>query len=271
MRRFLLATAIASPLFLSAPSSRAQMPVIDFAALGQWFQQIQYALQTVQQLQQQVQQAINTVHALTNIPANLAGQVVGLLQSTIQNPLQGINLNLQSLMMGSGSGVCPGAGGMLSATQGWTATGGDFLGSMMNGGATQLAGLLACTQQMMQAAQQRLTLMPQLLSELQACADVSCTTAVSGRIQLETATINTQQQQAALMGLAQQQQRWTADDLVLQKQRADLEAMLNSLPAGTIGGGFGPSTGTGVGGGVVAAAPVFNAAAACIPWHAGCP
>jgi hypothetical protein len=267
MKSFLLATAIASPLFLSAPSSRAQMPVIDFAALGQWFQQIQYALQTVQQLQQQVQQAINTVRALTNIPANLAGQVVGLLQSTIQNPLQGISLNLQTLMTGYGPGVCMGAGGMLSMTQGWTASGGDFASSLMNGGATQLAGLMACTQQMMQATQQRLAQMPQLLNELQACSDVSCTTAVSGRIQLETATINTQQQQGILMGLAQQQQRWAMDDFVLQKQRADLEAMLNALPSGTVGGGFRPGNGAGV----VASAPVFSASNSCIPWAPGCP
>jgi hypothetical protein len=130
-----------------------------------------------------------------------------------------------------------------------------------------LAGLLACTQQMMQATQQRLTQMPQLLNELQACADVSCTTAVSGRIQLETATINTQQQQGILMGLAQQQQRWTADDLVLQKQRADLEALLNAMPAG-IGGGFGAAP---IGNSVGASAPVFSASNSCIPRVPGCP
>ena len=69
------------------------------------------------------------------------------------------------------------------------------------------------------------------------------------------------------MGLAQQQQRWTVDDLVLQKQRADLEAMLNALPSGTIGGGFGPGNAAGV----VAAAPVFSASNSCIPWAPGCP
>ena len=187
----------------------------------------------MQYLQQQVQQAIQTVQALTNIPQNLAGQVVGLLQSTIQNPLQGISLNLQTLMTGSGPGVCMGAGGMLSATQAWTANGGDFLGSLLNGGASRLAGLMACTNQMMQATEQRLTQMPQLLSELQNCSDVTCATTLSGRIQLETATINAQQQQAILMGLTQQQQRWAADDLVLQKMRADLEAVYNALPSGT--------------------------------------
>ena len=45
MKSFLLATAIASPLFLAAPASRAQMPVIDFAQLGEWARQLQYALQ----------------------------------------------------------------------------------------------------------------------------------------------------------------------------------------------------------------------------------
>jgi hypothetical protein len=265
MRRFLLATAIASPLFLAVPS-KAALPVIDFAQLGEWARQLQYALQQVQYLQQQVQQAIQTVQALTNIPQNLAGQVVGLLQSTIQNPLQGISLNLQTLMTGSGPGVCMGAGGMLSATQAWTANGGDFLGSLLNGGASRLAGLMACTNQMMQATEQRLTQMPQLLSELQNCSDVTCATTLSGRIQLETATINAQQQQAILMGLTQQQQRWAADDLVLQKMRADLEAVYNSLPSGA---GFGPGGG-GFGTGNIASAPVFSASS-CIPWHPGCP
>ena len=70
--------------------------MIDFAQLGEWARQLQYAIQQVQYLQQQVQQTIQTVQALTNIPQNLAGQVVGLLQSTIQNPLEGISLNLQT-------------------------------------------------------------------------------------------------------------------------------------------------------------------------------
>jgi len=266
MRRFLLATAIASPLFLGG-QAKAQMPVIDWSAIGEWVQQLDQMAQQVQLMSQQLQQVTNTVHALTNIPANLAGQVTGLLQSSIQNPLQGISLNLQSLMMGSGSGVCPGAGGMLSTTQGWTATGGDFTGSMMNGRANQLAGLLACTQQMMQATQQRLAQMPQLLNELQACSDVSCTTAVSGRIQLETATINTQQQQGILMGLAQQQQRWAMEDFVLQKQRSDLETMLNALPSGRVGGDFGSGNGSGA----AASAAVFSASNSCTPWVPGCP
>ena len=48
MRRLLLATALAAPLFLAAPTGRAQMPVIDFAQLGEWLQQIQYMAQQVQ-------------------------------------------------------------------------------------------------------------------------------------------------------------------------------------------------------------------------------
>ncbi len=246
-KQLLLATAIALPLFV-APA-RADLPVVDFTAIGEWVQQLKYAFQTVQQMEQQVQQAIYTVRALTNIPTSLANQVIGLLESSIQNPLSGIHLNLSSLMMGSGSGICPGAGGMLSATQGWTATGGDFAGSLMNGGATQLAGLMACTQHMMQSTEQRISQLPQLLQEIQDCSDVSCTTAVSGRIQLETATINTQQQQAMLMGLAQQQQRWASEDMVYQKQRADLEQMLQGMPSDIPGGNIAPAlSATGQGG-----------------------
>ena len=160
-----------------------------------------------------------------------------------------------------------GAGGMLSATQAWTANGGDFLGSLLNGGASRLAGLMACTNQMMQATEQRLTQMPQLLSELQNCSDVTCATTLSGRIQLETATINAQQQQAILMGLTQQQQRWAAGRPDAAEDAGGLRGRLQlvawparaSLPAS---GGFGP--------GNVASAPVFSASS-CIPWHPGCP
>ena len=69
------------------------------------------------------------------------------------------------------------------------------------------------------------------------------------------------------MGLAQQQQRWATDDLVLQKMRADLEAIYNALPSGTTSA-------------VALAGLRFRCRRlsagvqrvhSCIPWHPGCP
>jgi hypothetical protein len=264
LRRFVQAFAVAAPLVIAGAIARADLPVIDFTAIGKWVQQLQQMAQQVQLMTQQVQQAIQTVTALTNIPQNLVSQVTGLLQSSIQNPLQGINLNLQTLMTGSGVGTCTGGSNYLSLNQAWTAGGNDFLGATINGSASRLAGLMACTSQMLGATQQRLQQMPQLLSELQNCKDVTCAAAISGRIQLENATINAQQQQAVLMGLYQQQQRWTADDLIAQKMRADAEGVFNGLPSTGVGSNPFMATGSTLGagsvgpGGISVSAPVFN-------------
>ena len=234
MRRLLLATALAAPLFLAAPTGRAQMPVIDFAQLGEWARQLQYTVATGAVPATAGPASDPDRAGPDQHPAEPGGPSRRTSAEHDPKPAAGHQPQPSDSDDRFGPGGLHGRGRHAVGDAGdGPRTAATFLGSLLNGGASRLAGLMACTNQMMQATEQRLTQMPQLLSELQNCSDVTCATTLSGRIQLETATINAQQQQAILMGLAQQQQRWAADDLVLQKMRADLEAVFNSLPSGT--------------------------------------
>jgi hypothetical protein len=246
LRRFAPAIALAYGFVVAVPV-KADVPVIDVSALARWATQLQQGAQ-------QLTTVIQTMHDIEDIPQNLIGQVEGLLNVAIQNPLQDITGNLAGLMNGSGVGTCTGAANLLTMNRFQTATGGDFLGSWLNGGASITAGLQGCTQQMMQATQDRLNQMPQLLSEVQACHDQACATAIGDRIQLETATINAQQQQAQLIMMQGQLQRWTAQDQILQKQRGDYQQIINGTSGVGTGGGATPTS-------LVAtpAAPVFSA------------
>jgi Type IV secretion system proteins len=244
-RRFAPAVALTCCFAVAAPT-KADVPVIDVSALARWATQLQQGAQ-------QLTTVIQTMRDIEDIPQSLISQVTGLLNVAIQNPLQEITGNLAGLMNGSGVGTCTGAANFLTMNRLQTATGGDFLGSWLNGGASITAGLQGCTQQMMQATQDRLNQMPQLLSEVQACHDQACATALGDRIQLETATINAQQQQAQLVMMQGQLQRWTAQDQILQKQRGDYEPVISGTSTVAPGGAsLTPSIAT-------PEAPVFSA------------
>jgi hypothetical protein len=225
----------------------ADMPVIDAAAIFRWGQQ-------AKQMQEQLVQAENTVHSLTNVPQNLVGQVEGLLQGAVRNPLGNITQNIGVMLNGRGTGTCAGAQDYLAQSQYEGATGGDFTAQWLNQSANRNAGLQACTQQMMSATQARLDEMPALLDEVQSAQSVTEVDAANARISQEIATINAQQQQAMLMAQTAMLQRMTMDDQAMQKQRADAAEMINAtsagnaseVPAPTPFGGVVASTGTGM-------------------------
>jgi len=249
MRSLALVTALATGVLLGVPA-RADLPVVDISALGQWAKALQSDAQIITNQLQQISQLTQTIHDIEDIPQNLVGQVAGLLQVGIQNPLQNITGNLSTLMNGSGVGTCSSANGLLTMNQYARAHGADFAGAWLNGSASITAGLQACTRQMMQTTQDRLSEMPQLLSEVQSCHDQACATALGARIQLETATISTQQQQAQLVMMQGQLQRWTSEDQIMQKQRQDYEAIVSST---------GSNDGSAVPLATTTAVPTFNA------------
>ena len=78
----------------------------------------------------------------------------------------------------------------------------------------------------------------ELGQQLQACKDVACATAVSGRIQEETANLNAQSVQLTSMVSAYQLQQATASQQRMQKLRADDEAVANGTAAGNAGTGI---------------------------------
>lgn len=209
--------------------ARADLPVVDAASLLKWVQQAQQMQQSIAQLEAQLK-------ALTDIPQNLTEMVQGLLNSAVSNPLGAIEQNLQTLLSGQGTGTCAGSQTYLTQNQYFSTTGTDFVGQAMNQSANRSAGLQACTQQMMVATQARLAQMPQLLTELQGATDVTQATAISGRIQIEIATINAQQQQAMLLAQSAMLQESMRNDQILQKQRADAQEIITNTSPGAAGG-----------------------------------
>jgi hypothetical protein len=220
---------IAAALSLAfAPGAHAVVPVEDIPALGQ-------LVQTLAVAKQQADGIFGTLRAIKNIPQDLMQQASGLLSLGVQNPLSDLEGTLHSILNGGPlTGSCASAAGdYLTSNRYGLATGNDISAAWVNVNSAQLGGVVSCLQTEMKATQTRLNEMPQLLDEMQSCQDISCTTAVGGRIQLETATIAAQTNQTIMMGQAAQFQRWTTEDQVIQKMRRDSE----ETAAGTAGGG----------------------------------
>lgn len=235
MKRILLATTLAASVF--GTPAYADLPVIDLSSLAQWgkeleqqAQQLMAAVNTLNQVEQQVRD-------IEDIPQGLMSQVTSLISQATQNPLSGITGNLGGLFNGSGTGQCANSASMLRMNQFSTATGGDFTGSWINGAASITAGLQSCNQMVLQSTQTSLNDLPQLGQQLQACKDVACATAVSGRIQEESANLNAQSLQLTAMVNAGQLQQYTSQMQFQQKMRADSEAVANGT-AGQGGAGI---------------------------------
>ncbi len=232
-RQILLASSIAAGIVLTTTPASALIPVEDYGAITRIWEGVQVA-------QRGLTEAQNTVRSLTSVPRGLMSQVEGLLSMGIQNPLGDLQNTLGSLMHGGPlTGTCAAAAGnVVRATRYALPSGSDLMGAVLHGNSSQLGGVVACMDTMTRSTQERLNQMPQLLAELQNCQDVSCTTAMSGRIQLETATIGAQTNQAILMGQAAQAQRWAAEDQISEKMRRDAEETIQ----GTSGQGAGGSS-----------------------------
>lgn len=225
--------------------AHAAIPVIDLSSIEQLLKEVQTDAQILEQAQQQLQ-------TLRNIPQNLIGQVQGLLNQAVANPLRGIEGDLTGLMNGTGTGNCTGSQNLLGANQlvqaiplpipgaAQIGQGIDFTGAMINGQATRTAGVLACNQQALNGVQQQLDQLPQLLDELQACGDVTCATAVNGRIQYQLAQGQALQTQSALVGQNAQLMQWTREQNTLQYMRGGEQDLINMTGgANAIGGGGG--------------------------------
>lgn len=219
----------AAMVALTLVPARADEPVIDVSALLKWVQQ-------AAQMQSQLQQMIAEVHAVTDVPENLVSMVQGLLESAVQNPLGEIEQNLQVLMKGQGAGSCGNSQQYVTQNQYAAGTGTDFTAQWLNQSANRNAGIQACTQQMITATQTRLTQMPQLLNELQGATDITQVAAISGRIQYESATIQSQQQQAMLVAQTAAMQSMMAQDQINQKQRSDAQELFNATAPGATSG-----------------------------------
>ena len=240
LKSLLLVGAVVASLVPTA-QPRAQELVYDPAAVAQLIQEVQSVLQLVQLAQQEVTQLIATVNALTDLPQDLEAQAAALLNQSLQSPLSGIENDLNNLLNGVGGASCGGGLGdanmLYQATAQALAGGGasssgiDFLGAQINGNATRMSGVLACNTQMLAAVTQRLQNMQPLLDRLQACADVTCSSAVTGRMQWEAANTSAQALHAQMMASQAEQMRWIQQDQREQKARNDAEALVQSYAA----------------------------------------
>ncbi len=247
MMRRLLATVFAAPLFLSVPA-RADLPVIDTAALGEWAQQlkdgvteIENQVHQITQLEEQIDELKQTISSLTDIPSDLMSSVSSLLSIAIQNPLGDLNLNLRNLMFNSGYGSCANASSLLSMSHYHTAVGSDLNAAWLNGTASRLSGISACTEGLLNATQGHLSALMRLMNQLQDCKDTACSTAMTGRIEAEVANINALHEQATLLSHQAQTYQWMAEAQHEQKQRADFEEIVSNT-GGSSGSGGDPAT-----------------------------
>lgn len=233
------ALLVASVMLVLAGRAYALVPVEDIPVLGQMITSVQQGMQILNE-------AKSTVGALTNIPREAIGRIESLLDQNIGSELRGITGNLNTLMTGQGSGTCSGASGLRAMQQYQNAEGGDFMGSSINGSAARLAGLQACTQQMLADQQDRIDKLPAMLDELKACNDVACSSGVMNMLEYENAMQSAQGAQATMIGWNAQLQRWTAEDQIVQKARSDEQQFIQSSGGNTggIGGTLAPPTQT---------------------------
>jgi hypothetical protein len=256
--------AIALFTAVTTPPAHAIVPVTDAGAIAQLVKQVQDGLQELQTMKQQLQM-------FTSVPQILVGQVRGLMDQAIANPLQGIMGDLNGLMSGTGTGNCTGSQNLLGVNQfvhaiplpvpgvAQAGAGMDFAGALINGQAARTAGVLACNQQAMNGVQQQLDMMPQLLDQLQACPDITCATAVTGRIQYQVAQGQALQTQSLLMGQQFQIQQQIREENNAQFIRGGEQQMIQDTGgAGAIGGGGGTPAGLSVAA-PSALAPTFGA------------
>jgi ribosomal protein S24E len=220
MRKCLALAAAVAGALLCQPA-HADLPVIDFAQLAQWFYQLQAMASQYEMLQHQYK-------AMTNVPPNLKTMVGALLEADIRTPLGDIRLNLDNMQRGGTPGVCAQAVRYAQQNQYQPANGNDFMAVTLNASANRSGGMFACNQQMMTATQNRLNAMPALLDALQAAQDFTQVEAIKARIDQENATTTAQILQAQTMAQDAETQRWLAKQQIYQKQRADSEEVINA-------------------------------------------
>ena len=161
MKRILLATTIAASIF-GAASASCRLACDRSVSSCQWAKELQQQAQQLQAAVNTLNQVEQQVRDIEDIPQGLMSQVTGLISQATQNPLTGITGNLSGLFNGSGTGSCANSANLLRLNQFATATGGDFTGSWINGAASITSGLQACNQMVLQSTQTSLSDLPQL-------------------------------------------------------------------------------------------------------------
>ena len=232
MRRLLLASAWAL-MFLTP--ARADLPVIDSANLAQLLKEVQQAAQQIQLLQQQVQQVMTIYNAITHV-TDLGSAVSALDMPGIQNPLPVNPSAVQSLLGGQGSiaGMSGSISTLFNST--WTAehiytpTGPSLEATLIQRGATSIAGIQALSGQLYQTMAHRLPLLQQLQDRLTTAQDPKDVMDLQARLAVEQSYIQAQSAQAQTLAIMQaaayQSQQQQRDE----QRQANIDAVLAADP-----------------------------------------
>lgn len=232
MRRLLFIGACALSPFASA---RADVPVIDGASLVQLVQQVQQAAQEIQLLQQQLQQVMTIYNAISHV-TDLGTAVSALGMLGIQNPLPVNPYSVQSLLSGRGgvTGMSGSIGTLFNsnwaADHVYTPTGSSFEASLIQRGATGIAGIQGLSGQLYQSMAQRLPLLQELQDRLAVARDPKDVMDLQARLAAEQSYIQAQGVQAQTLAMMQvaayQDQQQERDE----QRQANIDAVLAADP-----------------------------------------
>jgi type IV secretion system protein VirB5 len=235
MRRILLATTIAAPLFL-AGTAKADLPVIDFASLTQLLNEVRTAAQQLAVLQQQLQQIMGIYQMLSHI-TNINGIVAALGMLGIQNPLPVDIYAVQSLLAGRGgaSGMLGSIGSLFNTNVGnssiYSPTGNSFEALMLQRNGASIGGIQALAGQVYQSMSDRLPLLAQLQARI-GQGDQKESVDLNARIAVEQAYIQAQQTQAAALAMMGPASARMMDVERAQQRQRDIDQTISANPWG---------------------------------------
>jgi type IV secretion system protein VirB5 len=232
MKRLLL---IAMATLLHLGPAHAQMPVIDGASVAQLMAQVRQAAQQIQLLQQQVQQVMSIYNAVSHV-TDLGSAVSALGMLGIQNPLPVNPYAVQSLLNGRGSveGMAGSIGSLFNSNwetaHVYTPTGTSYEASLVQRGATSIAGIQGLSGQLYQSMAQRLPLLQALQDRLNSAKDPKDVMDLQARLAAEQSYIQAQGVQAQTLGMMQvaaYQERQQERD---EQRQKDIDAVLAADP-----------------------------------------
>ena len=213
-------------LALAAPA-RAQMPVIDNAAIAQLLNQLRTAQQQYQQLVASYNQLVTTYHALAQL-TNINSIATELKQSWMQNPapsttlLPGI-LNGLSPPSTLGGNLASLAQEYLGQNRVYQPQGTDFQAGRLNASANSTAEIEAVATQNLQALQARATALTKIQDQLDSASTIQQVASIQARLAAEQNYVQIQTAQAANLRILAAARTETEDQAQQQAERQSEE------------------------------------------------
>lgn len=210
--------------------ARAQMAVIDHSNLAQTTLAAQRALSELRQLTAQYNQLVATYQMLTS-PTDVASIVTGLSVPTLQNPLPNTS-SLNGLLTGqtpvSGAGVQ-----YYNQAHIYTPSDGSVASTQLVANANSIANLQGVASNNLQSIQQRLALLPALVTALSAANSITEVNAINGRIAVEANFVQAQQAQAQNLAILASEREASARQQAQEEHARQANAIAAQYKAGS--------------------------------------